>query len=435
MAKLRSAISWSNDKTYLLYDNDTYAVYNSITGLQEDSELGIGDWHGLPRSPDAFVWWGVGKAFAFTGAEYLRYDGPSDQVDPGYPLAIGPQWPGLPTGAGGGPDWRNGIDAAVNWGNGKLYLFKGDAYVRYDITADRVDPGYPVKIADRWTGVFPANLDAVTYAGGRYAYFFRGGQYQRFDLDADHVDDSGTLDASFRFAPTPSGGMAPARLLTLAQANGLMADLIRRGKLTLKSPPFVDGPTGIVSPKPAQRVVVSPPAFDGIRYTNQIAPASTIIDNLDQRMLVALYRLTRWTNSSAPDIAELLHLGIGHGGPDPKDCHNQGRAIDLSAIKGEVDGAGFTRSVLKHWGELPRPPGVKVRISPSADPLAYGLFTTVFRFGTFECEGNGIGPQNKWPMPELGEGGFVIYPDHKNPGLAAAHQNHFHIQVGVTRLP
>ncbi|MEU9631523.1 hypothetical protein AB0D89_32630 [Streptomyces luteogriseus] len=112
-----------------------------------------------------------------------------------------------------------------------------------------------------------------------------------------------------------------------------------------------------------------------------------------------------------------------------------GRAIDLSAIKGEVDGAGFMRSVLKHWGQLPRPTGVKVRISPSADPLGYGLFTTVFRFGTFECEGNGIGPQNKWPMPELGEGGFVVYPDHKDPGLAAAHQNHFHLQVGVTKLP
>ncbi|MFF5517049.1 hypothetical protein [Streptomyces coeruleorubidus] len=69
----------------------------------------------------------------------------------------------------------------------------------------------------------------------------------------------------------------------------------------------------------------------------------------------------------------------------------QGRATDLSAIKGENDGAGFTRSVLKHWGELPRSAGVKVRISPSADPLGQRLFTTVFRFGTFEGEGEGEG--------------------------------------------
>ncbi|MCZ0980639.1 hemopexin repeat-containing protein [Streptomyces diastatochromogenes] len=271
-------------------------------------------------------------------------------MDAGYPLPVGPGWAGLPTGAGGGPDWRTGIDAAVNWGNGKLYLFKGDAYVRYDITADRVDPGYPVKIADRWTGVFPSGLDAVAYPGGRYAYFFRGGLYQRYDVDADAVDASGPLDAAFRLTPTPSGAVAPARLLSLTQANRLMADLIRRGQLTLKSPAFVDGPSGIVSPTPTQRVVVSPPSFGGIRYTNQIAPAATVIDNLDQCMLIALYRLTRWINSSAPDVGELLHLGIGHGGPNPKDCHNQGRALDLSGITGELDGTAFTRSVKQDWG-------------------------------------------------------------------------------------
>ncbi|MFE2849824.1 hemopexin repeat-containing protein [Streptomyces lavendulae] len=435
MANLRTAISWSNDKTYLFYDDDTYDRYDSVTGLREDSGLGIDRWEGLPGSPDAFVWWGAGKAFAFTGGDYRRYDDPSDRVDPGYPLAIGPRWPGLPTGADGGPDWRTGIDAAVNWGNGKLYLFKGGSYLRYDITADRVDPGYPVKIADRWTGVFPADLDAVAYPGGRYAYFFRGGQYQRFDLDADQVDAAGPLDAAFRLAPTPSGAVAPARLLTLAQANRLMADLIRRGKLTLKSPVFVDGPTGIVAPTPTQRVVVSPPSFDGIRYTNQIAPASTVIDNLDQCMLIALYRLTRWINSSAPDVTELLHLGIGHGGPNPKDCHNQGRALDLSGIAGELDGVAFTRLVQRDWGDLPRTPG-KFRIDPATDPLAYGLFSTAFRCATFECEATAIGPANKWPMPEIGGSGFVIYPDYTGPAaLVNAHQNHIHLQIGVTVLP
>ncbi|MFE6127557.1 hemopexin repeat-containing protein [Streptomyces sp. NPDC056437] len=32
-------------------------------------------------------------------------------------------------------NWRTGVDAAVNWGNGKLFLFKGDSYLRYDMTA------------------------------------------------------------------------------------------------------------------------------------------------------------------------------------------------------------------------------------------------------------------------------------------------------------
>ncbi|MEU8616378.1 hemopexin repeat-containing protein [Streptomyces sp. NPDC048623] len=428
MAGLRAAVSWPNDKTYLFFDDDTYDRYDSVTGLREDSGLPLSNWPRLPRSPDAFAWWGAGKAYAFTGADYLRYDEPSDGVDPDYPRPIAGNWTGL---------FPTDIDAAVNWGNGKLYLFKGDSYVRYDITADRVDPGYPLPIAGNWTGVFPSDIDAVTYPGGRHAYFFRGGEWRRFDVDADAVDASGPLDASFQLAPTPSGGVTAARLLTLTQANRLMADLLRRGKLTLKSPAFVDGPAGIVQPKPDQRVVVSPPAFDGIRYTNQIAPASAVIDNLDQRMLIALYRLTRWINSSHPDVAELLHLGIGHGGPNPKDCHNQGRAIDLSGIKGTVDGTPFTRGIQKDWGDLPpghQQPGV-VRIAPAIDPLTYGLFTTAFRFGTYECEGNAIGTGNTWPMPELAGGGFVVYPDHKDPGLAAQHSNHIHMQIGVTKLP
>ncbi|MFF8380848.1 hemopexin repeat-containing protein [Streptomyces sp. NPDC015661] len=447
MTTVRSAVSWPNDKTYLFHADDTYDRYDSVTGVREDSGLPLANWPGLPRSPDAFVWWGAGKAYAFLGSTYVRYDQPTDDSADGVEaeylpphFTLADNWPGLPTGDGGGPDWRNGIDAALNWGNGKVYLFKGDSYVRYDITTDRVDPGYPRTIAGNWTGLTPDGVDAAAYPGGRFAYFFRGGQFQRFDVDADRVDASGPLDASFRLAPTPSGGVTPARMLTPAQANQLMADLIRRGKLALKSPAFVDGPAGIVSPRPGQRVVVSPPAFDGLRFTNQISPTATVIDNLDQRMLIALYRLTRWVNNSAPDVAELLHLGIGHGNGPANDCHNEGRALDLSGIVGTLNGTAFSRSVKKDWGDLPRPAGVKVRISPTTDALGFGLFTTVFRFGTHECEATAFGAANKWPMPELGGTGFVIYPDYapdaapgtQNAKLRADHQNHFHLQVGVT---
>ena len=31
----------------------------------------------------------------------------------------------------------------MNWGNGKVYFFKGDEYSRYDIAADKVDAGFP----------------------------------------------------------------------------------------------------------------------------------------------------------------------------------------------------------------------------------------------------------------------------------------------------
>ena len=46
-----------------------------------------------------------------------------------------------------------GLDAAINWGNGKAYFFKGDQYIRYDIKADKADPGYPARITDNWPGL------------------------------------------------------------------------------------------------------------------------------------------------------------------------------------------------------------------------------------------------------------------------------------------
>lgn len=51
----------------------------------------------------------------------------------------------------------------------------------------------------------------------------------------------------------------------------------------------------------------------------------------------------------------------------------------------------------------PRPPS-NVRADPSVDPLAFALLSTAFRCATYECEANGIGAANVWPMPGMGSG-------------------------------
>ena len=232
-----------------------------------------------------------------------------------------------------------------------------------------------------------------------------------------------------------------SRELSRAESNVIVGFLHESGKLQLSAAqsPYSGGwRTGIASPAPNSNVVLAPARIDGIDFIfGSGTSAGTLLDNLDQRMVVALYRLTRWINSSTPDITAIRHLGIGHGSGPPNDCHNQGRALDLSGVDGTSAGTPFQRNVKRDWGDLPGGPGVTLRLNPATDRLGHDLFRTSVRFGTLECECKGIGAANTWPPKVIGDpGGFVIHPDYVDSGsqpLRAAHQDHIHMQVGPTR--
>ncbi len=427
-----SAVALPNGKAYL-FRGTTYSRYDSRTGQAEDTGVPITDnWTNLPgNAADAALFWGFGKAYFFYGTEYLRYDLPADRVDADYlppnpRPAVAANWSGLPA----------PMDAVVNWGNGKLYAFAGPNYYRYDITLERVAPDYPKPIAGNWPGVWADGIDDVLYQGGRYAYFFKRDGYVRYDVYTDAADPEQPL-SGLTLDPVPSGMLAAARDLTLDQAREVMGYLIDNGKLSLST--TYTGPwTSISSPSSSTHVVVKPPALDGVTFEN-VAGAASVIDNLDQRMVVALYRLARWLNASEPTVEKVLHLGIGHGAGPPNDCHNQGRALDFAGVSGTSQGAAFTKMILADWGNRPAGAG-PLRLDPAADPLAHQLFLTAFRFGTLECECNGIGAANKWPPMNVGDpGGYVIHPDYIDPPgsgqvLRPAHQNHIHMQIGPTRV-
>jgi len=111
---------------------------------------------------------------------------PDNEIVEGAASAIGQVWSGLET-AGFG----DGIDAAVNWGNGKAYFFKSDSYVKVDIASGEVE-GTASLIVDNWAGMdeagFGQDIDAAINYGDGTVYFFKGENYVPYSIEKDQVD-------------------------------------------------------------------------------------------------------------------------------------------------------------------------------------------------------------------------------------------------------
>lgn len=145
-------------------------------------------WGAFATGIDAALWRrSVGKIYLFSDDYYVRFSSVSAGVDPGYPRKIEGNWPGLPA------SFNTGIDAALmNDGNGRIYFFKGERYVRFSKVSGGVDPGYPKPIKGNWPGLpaeFQQGIDAALWrkSNGRI-YFFKGTQYVRFSAGGAKVD-------------------------------------------------------------------------------------------------------------------------------------------------------------------------------------------------------------------------------------------------------
>ncbi len=121
------------------------------------------------------------KIFVFRQDRFLRFDLDKRRKDDGYPMAISEGWPGLPF---------DRIDTAMVTGPDTLYFFLGNQYARFNPLKNRVDDGYPQLISKRWFGVTFDRLDATVDWGSGKAYFFRGDQHIRYDL-ANYRADPG----------------------------------------------------------------------------------------------------------------------------------------------------------------------------------------------------------------------------------------------------
>jgi hypothetical protein len=165
-----------------------------------------------------------GKAYFFKDTEYVRYDWATGAPDEGYPKPIA-AW-NFPE------SFSNGIDAALEGiGNNsnKIYFFKNNQYIRYNLNSDTTDDGYPLSI-DAWSVKedFTTGVDAVINGKEAYlgkAYFFKGDAYMRYDWATDTCDneilniagwDLGFTMASNNNANTNSTALSTTTLTTLA---------------------------------------------------------------------------------------------------------------------------------------------------------------------------------------------------------------------------
>jgi len=215
----------------LAMPNGVVYFFNGLDYVRHDATTGVtapgypkpigGNWPGLAEvgfddGIDAAVAWPNGKVYFFSGSEYVRYDVTANTVDAGYPMEISAGWAGL---------FDKDIDAAVVWPNGKAYFFRGNDYVRYDLAANAVDPGYPRSIASAWPGVFVGDIDSASILPDGAAYFVSGGHYVRYDVAADRAADGypQPLGAGF---PNAFGGVTPPPTTGLSPLRQLAVDLV-----------------------------------------------------------------------------------------------------------------------------------------------------------------------------------------------------------------
>lgn len=98
---------------------------------------------------DAALEWGRnGRLYLFKGDKYWRYNYEDKSIDAGYPRQITGPWGDLP----------GHIEAAVQWKNGKSYFFKGTKYYSLDDKLIKVETGYPRDIGTYWMACSPEGL-------------------------------------------------------------------------------------------------------------------------------------------------------------------------------------------------------------------------------------------------------------------------------------
>lgn len=195
MGSYDGSILWPNTGSVYFFSGSQYYKFdiaaNTVPGGYPMSTAA--SWPGLDGAfiHGAAVWPTGGKAYFFDRDNYYSYDIAANKVDDAYPRPTALNWPGV---LGAFQDHR--VDAVVPWTNGSVYFFQDDRYYRVDPTTKKVDPGYPMPIKDNWPGLWTTGNNIrggfvwpQLVEGRQVAYFFHSAFYMRYDIGNNKVDD------------------------------------------------------------------------------------------------------------------------------------------------------------------------------------------------------------------------------------------------------
>ncbi|HET9955622.1 MAG TPA: hemopexin repeat-containing protein, partial [Polyangiaceae bacterium] len=106
----------------------------------------------------------------------------------------------LPGGWNNWPAHWNSVTAAIKWTDGKLYLFRGNEFVR--LTGTTVDNGYPQPISNKFNIPYTSGFDYAFIGSNGKGYFFKGPDYVRVTI----TNHQASVDANY---PRPIVGRWP----------------------------------------------------------------------------------------------------------------------------------------------------------------------------------------------------------------------------------
>lgn len=193
--EIQAALDWNTNRSFIFLTTGEYARYNQ-TQDRVDSGYPVRtsqhNWPGLAQYADRIVA-GFSKdasvAYVFLDdGRYIRYNKTQDRADDGYPMAVNDNsWPGL--GA-----YARQIRTALRWRDDRAFIFLKDGrYIRYNLTEDRADDGYPRRVNDyNWPGLEAYAHDIVSamkWDDSRAYIFLTGRRYIQYNLTEDRVDD------------------------------------------------------------------------------------------------------------------------------------------------------------------------------------------------------------------------------------------------------